>query len=261
MIISNEQKSKNVVYFLKSESGLVKIGTTSKLENRKRSLRYQCGFKEEDIFCVEGSYKTESFFKSLYSEFNTFGEWFKLDFGKLKKEISEFDIVIEEETNNKNSLGIIEVMNMSTIRHFELHKRYTDDLINSMFLKNKYNFTVEEFIKQGMEVNSELGEEELQSFIEESDNFEDIYDCYCFSERYGEHSDFRIDKVLKKYFNNEISFKQCIIEGFEILKTIEVHTLVRMSTPTESKIATLIESWKLLDLTDKEIYDKIKEKI
>lgn len=30
---------------------------------------------------------------------------------------------------------------------------------------------------------------------------------------------------------------------------------------TESKVAMLIESWKLLDLTDKEIYDKIKEKI
>lgn len=29
----------------------------------------------------------------------------------------------------------------------------------------------------------------------------------------------------------------------------------------ESKIATLIESWKMLDLTDKEIYEKIKEKI
>ncbi len=30
---------------------------------------------------------------------------------------------------------------------------------------------------------------------------------------------------------------------------------------TEDKIAMLIESWKMLDLTDKEIYEKIKEKI
>lgn len=70
-----------VVYFIKGDNGLVKIGRTTNLEKRQQTIQYNDKIKTELINYVStfDTPTVEKTFHKIYENKRVYGEWFELD--------------------------------------------------------------------------------------------------------------------------------------------------------------------------------------
>lgn len=275
MKIYQEQKFKNVVYFANFKNGLVKVGTTSHLKNRLRALRHQCGFEEIEFFCIEGSYITELLIKKIFKKYNTFGEWFKKDYRIIKEIIKKINIPKEKQDDKhyedkpKKDFKLFSVSN--TFMIFDVIERYLQDCINSVFYKEKYR-DFEKNIKELLDFNKELGEEEYLEVLEDVELIDDSYDLFSYVERIGFDSYYNFDFIMKKYFNGDIKYldliKECLDAINELIKNQpkeeeekECFCIIKFECfdNLERKINKFINFVNAEEKTDKEIYQELKK--
>jgi hypothetical protein len=83
MLIDNTKntiKSKDMVYFFRSTmTGLIKIGISGNVNNRKKALEKKQGCKLEILKIINGGSKKERELHEMFAEFRTIGEWFEPD--------------------------------------------------------------------------------------------------------------------------------------------------------------------------------------
>lgn len=83
----SETKNREIVYVVGCyEMGICKIGFTKNFNNRLKSLQTGFPYVLEVFGLFEGSTQDEKFLHGKYKEYNTNGEWFKIE-GELKKAI------------------------------------------------------------------------------------------------------------------------------------------------------------------------------
>lgn len=102
MIINKNKKShspkdiKNL-YVLESEDHVIKIGITSNLYTRKKSLQSVAGRKFINEYMTElcyNAYEIESEIKKELKKYNISGEWFNIEFSKMVK-------IVQQKFNSK----------------------------------------------------------------------------------------------------------------------------------------------------------------
>lgn len=119
-----------MIYFIKSESGHVKIGyTEDDVGQRLYSLQCGCPFKLNILKIINGSRKHEKAIHKIFKENKTQNEWFKLS-PNLEKFIDNPllpDISMDKITHKK--MDKIELKYLQKIKSFmEIHKLTANQL-------------------------------------------------------------------------------------------------------------------------------------
>ena len=76
-----------MIYFIKSESGHVKIGYTKNVENRIESFSTAHGGMGKLLFTIPGNYELEKELHEKYKKYHYSNEWFHID-GELEEYIT-----------------------------------------------------------------------------------------------------------------------------------------------------------------------------
>lgn len=76
------------VYFIKQNNS-VKIGYSAIIQNRISELQVGSPEKQEFLFTIQGTMKTEQYLHRKFKQYNIRGEWFNIE-GKLKEFIEYF---------------------------------------------------------------------------------------------------------------------------------------------------------------------------
>lgn len=80
------------LYVLESEDHIVKIGITSNLYSRKKTLQSASGRKFINEYMTElcyNAYDIETEIKKEYKKYNISGEWFNIEFSKMVKIVQQ----------------------------------------------------------------------------------------------------------------------------------------------------------------------------